>query len=374
VKRSPTRQTKGDKKMANNDGQSAFYESIIGVLKKYESFENKQDIQAFVLEQLADSGCYSEQEPKEVCEEINNTINQLDESFTALRKFKEEGGSRATWLKKNIEKAIANLPEDEQSGIMKGVKTALLNANTEIYSALYEQKLPEGFTETVKDFAMGGINAGAVIKGLEKDIQTSSILNSIIQSGSEALPLLKEQIELPTIKQYFEQKLDSPEDKNIKKVVATAAEIAKKNGFKPLQGKTSSEIAMIVDRGVTTAKLAYKVAAGDVTLADAAEYMTDRAASTVNVAITKTCQTVGSNVGAAIGGTIGSVFGPAGTVVGATVGRAVGYVAGTAVGQFIAKGVNMVADAAKSVARSVCDGVSSAVRSVGNFVSSIFSW
>ena len=35
--------------MSNKD-QSAFYESITGVLKKYEASKNKQDVQSFVLE------------------------------------------------------------------------------------------------------------------------------------------------------------------------------------------------------------------------------------------------------------------------------------------------------------------------------------
>ena len=327
---------------------------------------------SYVLELLAETGGYSEREQKEVFKEISSTIDMLDESFASLQEFKTKGGSRATWLKNKIEKAISKLPDEEQSGIMKEVKTALFNSNSEIYTALYEQQLPEGLSQTIKNYGMSGINAVAVIQGVEKDIQTNSILNAITQSGTEAIPLSKEQIELPTMKQFFEQKLDSPEDKSIKKVVAVAAEIARKNGFKPLQGKTPAQIAMVVDRGVTTAKLAYKVATGDVTLADAAEYLIDRAASTVNVAVTKTCQTVCSNVGAAVGGAIGSVFGPAGTVVGATIGRAAGYVAGTKVAECVALGVNKVAEAAKSVARSVCSGISSAVSSVCSFVCSLW--
>lgn len=357
--------------MSDKD-QSAFYELITSVLKKYETSKNKQDVQSFVLEQLAEAGGYSEQEQKEIFKEISSTIDMLDESFASLQEFKTKGGSRATWLKNKIEKAISKLPDDEQSGIMKAVKTALFNVNSEIYTALYEQQLPESLSQTIKNYGMSGINAIAVIQGVEKDIQTNSILNAITQSRVQALPILKEQIEIPTIKQYFEAKLDSPEDKNIKKVVAFAAEIAKKKGFKPLLDKAPAEIAMIVDRGVTTAKLAYKVANGEVSAVDAADYMIDRTASTVNVAIIKTCQTVGSNVGAAIGGTIGSVFGPTGTVVGTAVGRVVGYVAGTVVGTVITKGVEIISNAAKSVARSVCSGISSAARSVGNFISSWF--
>ena len=357
--------------MSDKD-QSAFYESITDVLKKYDTFKNKQNVNSFVLEQLAKAGGYSDQEQKYVLEEISNTIDMLDESFSSLQEFKVNGGSRAAWLKNNIEKIIFKLPDDEKSVIMKEMKTALFNANDEIYKALYQQQLPEGFSQIIKNFRMSDVNAVAVIQGVDKDIQTNSILNAITQSGVQALPIFKEQFEIPTIKQYFESKLDSPDDKNIKKVVAFAAEMAKKKGFKPLLGKAPAEIAMIVDRGVSTAKLAYKVANREVSAVDAADYMIDRTASTVNVAVIKTCQKVGLNVGAAIGGTLGSIFGPTGTVVGTTVGRVVGYVAGTVVGTVITKGVEIISDAAKSVVRSACSGISSVSRSAVNFISSFW--
>lgn len=73
--------------MSSNE-QTAFNELIAGVLKKYDSFKNKQDIQSFVLEQLAESGGYSEQEQKEVFKEISSTIDMLDESFASLHDFK----------------------------------------------------------------------------------------------------------------------------------------------------------------------------------------------------------------------------------------------------------------------------------------------
>ncbi len=184
----------------------------------------------------------------------------------------------------------------------------------------------------------------------------------------------KEHKEIKAVKEYFKEKLDSPKDKDFKKNVATATIIAKEKGlFKPLNNKTSEEISMIVDKGVTAAKIAYKVGNGELSPIDAVEYTIDRNVAVLNSAIVKTTTQVDGKIGTKVGVAIGSVFGPAGAVSGAAIGNVVGKVAGYAVGKVIGEGVKKVATAVKSVAKKCWEGVKSVASSVWSGVKSFFS-
>lgn len=148
-----------------------------------------------------------------------------------------------------------------------------------------------------------------------------------------------------------------------------AFDIAKENNLLPdiLKDKTSDEVAILVDRGLTTSKLAYKVANGEINQIDAVEYTIDRSVSVLNSIVVATTTKYGGQVGTFLGSKVGAIFGPVGAIFGAKIGNIVGKYAGRAVGTLINKGVSMVASAAKSVVKSIGSGI----KAVG---STIASW
>ena len=127
--------------------------------------------------------------------------------------------------------------------------------------------------------------------------------------------------------------------------------------------------AGIVSIGFDTAKTAYDVANGEISLQEAACRMQDSSAATV-------AGIVGSSKGAAVGSAIGAVFGPWGAAAGGVVGAVVGGIAGSTVGRAVAAGSRKVGSALVSAAKTVVSGAVSAFKSVcssvGSFFSSIF--
>jgi len=321
---------------------------------------DKRDLEKFLVDELKNSKIFqSIDEIKETISEIFSTVDLADEQFHSLRQSKAKGISSVVWLRDIIGKVIEKFPSAEQSNIIRETKNALKKANSDLFSLLYGMEMPNGLSDPINNYGFKDINATAIIQNLKKELENNTFLGAIAFGegfgikGEGFVIVDTEHREIKAVKDYFTTKLDSPEDKQIKKVVIAAAEIAKKNGFGPLVGKSTAEVALIVDRGLTAAKLAYKIGKGEMTSIDVSDYLIDRTASTISTIMIKTCQKVGAEVGKAVGTAIGAVFSPAGAAVGAVVGQTVGYVAGTAVGEVVANGVRKIAIVAKEAVKKV---------------------
>lgn len=122
----------------------------------------------------------------------------------------------------------------------------------------------------------------------------------------------------------------------------------------------------IVAVGIDTAKAAYDVAQGDISLQEAVDRVQDSAAATAG-------GIVGSLKGASVGATFGAALGPIGVAVGGFVGSIVGGIAGSTVGRAISVGSRKVRDAMASAAKTVASGALNVAKSAVSAVSGLFS-
>lgn len=333
------------------------------LLERFDKKPDEMGLEEFLIDELKNSKIFrSIDEIKETISEISSTIDLADEQFHSLRQSKAKGISSVVWLRDIIGKAIEKFPSAEQNNIIRETKNALKKANGDLFSLLYGVEMPNGLSDPIKNYEFKDINATVIVQNLKKELENNTFLGAITFDEGFGIKVDAKHREIKAVKDYFTTKLDSLEDKQIKKVVIAAAEIAKKNGFGPLVGKSTTEVALIVDRGLTTAQLAYKIGKGEMTPTDVSDYLIDRTASTISTAIIKTCQTVGSEVGKGIGTAIGAVFSPAGAAVGAIIGRTVGHIAGTAVGEVVANGLRKIATVAREITSKAVEKVGGKVK------------
>jgi len=312
------------------------------------------------------------QKSEQLVTDISDTIELVDKNYKDLKVAKENGKTRTEWLQGKVDVVVQDLSSDAKNKFVQEIKTNLDISNNDM--------LREVFDETVdlsKEFSNSkyeDLNKKVIIDDFNRQLKDNTVLGAIINENGK-FEIDTKHKEIKAVKEYFEAKLDSDYDKQFKTAVSVATEIAKNKDLLPpsLKDKTPEEISMIVDKGVTSAKVAFKLANGELNAMDAVEYTIDRNTAILNSAIVTATTKYGGIAGGRVGGFIGSIFGPAGTIAGTAIGTVVGKFAGNFVGGLINKGVKKIASVAKSVASSVVSGVKSVARSVGNAVSSACS-
>ena len=353
----------------NNSNESNFINIIEKTTEKI-SNEN-------ALEQLSDiiaqETSLDSSEVKRTVDAISTTIDLIADNFEDLQNAKDSGTSRTEWLKGKLDETIDNYKIENTEEFISEIKDSLKKSNTNIGIEVFGKEID--ISKPLTSSKYDDLNKTAIVNDFQDEIKNNTLLGAIVFENGK-VKIDDKHKDIKAVKDYFESKLDSEKDKDFKKAVSAATVIAQKNNFLPKQiaNKTPDEIAMIVDKGVTAAKVAYKLGNGEVSPLDAVEYTIDRNVAVLNSAITKTCTRVGGVVGGRVGGVIGSVFGPAGTVTGAAIGTVVGKAGGYLAGKIIGKGVEKVASAVKSVAKSAWEGVKSVASNVGNKISSWFGW
>lgn len=334
---------------------------IAEMLEKYSNIQDKNNIDDFLTSVLTDSKAYKdESEISQTVKDISQTIDSISNGYQEIQEYKSKGLSSAIWLRDNLDKAVSHLAQTEKDSVISSVKTAMSNSNNQMLKALTGESSVTEIIPALVTNSFSDLNKTAIANNFKEEIKANTLFGAISFEG--IVPTFDgEHQEVKAAKEYFENKLDCKSDDSFKKVVAAGVEIAKKKDMLPVYvaKMSTDQITSIVDNGVTTAKVAYKVASGDFEVTDATDYLIDRAASRVGTVIKKTCEKVGANVGAVAGATIGALFGPGGAAVGAVVGRVVGFVAGKVVGAVIVEGVKKVANFAKEVVRSCWEGAKS---------------
>ena len=339
------------------------------VLEKFDKNEGKKPAKDLMKSVLMENEI-DEITAVDIIKAVSSTIDLIDDNYQSLKKAKDAGKSRSTWFKEQLDETIKKNKIDKPAELITEIKRGLENSNKKIVVEIFDTEID--LSEPLKNPEFSDLNKTAIVKNFQNELKNNTLLGAITFERS-GFKFDKEHKEIKAVKDYFQEKLDSPKDIEFKKNITTATIIAKEKGlFKPLSKKSPEEISMIVDRGVTAVKVAYKVGNGELSPIDAVEYTIDRNVAVLNSAIVLTTTRVGGKIGARVGAFVGSIFGPAGMIAGAAIGTVVGKVGGYVIGNLISTGVKKVATAAKSIAKKSWEGVKSVASNVWSGVKSLF--
>ncbi len=147
--------------------------------------------------------------------------------------------------------------------------------------------------------------------------------------------------------ELVETAIISGADIGIKTVAAGALKVAAEKGVISLipKGTPAGTIASIVHITVENAKIAYKIATGELTITEGSEKMEQTTVATVSGIA---CAAKGAIMGAYIG----MVLGPIGTAVGSFVGGSIAYMAGSKIGEAVVKGMQKVRGEVREIFQS----------------------
>ncbi|MEG2985531.1 MAG: hypothetical protein RR835_12580 [Peptostreptococcaceae bacterium] len=173
--------------------------------------------------------------------------------------------------------------------------------------------------------------------------------------------------------EVVEQALISGADFGIKAAAAGALKVGVEKGIVKVipKGTPAGIIANIAYVGIENAKIACKVATGELTIQEGMEQMEQTTVSTV-------AGLAAGAKGTVIGAKIGMVFGPVGAAIGGFIGGTVGYMAGAEVAKTVVKGVQKVREKAKNIIKDtgnyIRESAQNAWQSAKSFGRSLFSW
>lgn len=308
-------------------GTEAYEASVIDLILGCQ--QQNGDLDAFLLtalqllpETAADA--------QEISEEITGALRTVAELAEELRRFKTTGGTRRQWLR-------AVLPAE----VYGGAAQALAYTNCSLCEEMLDEPFP---LEEMPD----------ADESLRRAVDLSNLLVAISLKATPGIG----QNDLWLVREAMESDLFSDREHGLKRLLTTGIVLAQKRGLISLSGCAAGQIALMVDRSISSVKLISKVASGETTWLDAMEAGVDRAAATLAATVRIAVARVGGEAGAALGGAIGSVFGPPGQVIGAYVGRFVGRYVGDRIGTALSETVNWVATKAKQAISAVGGTVS----------------
>lgn len=334
---------------------------IYATLEKYSG--NSQPIDSFIAQVLRESDAYSsEAEINQTVVKISATIEAISQAYQDIQSYKAKGLPVNIWLRDNLNKAIQHLPQAEQDAVIEAAKSAMKSGNVEIFKQLTNAQGDINLVADLVSNQFSDLNKTACANNLKEEIKLNVLLNAIALEN-----VSNDESQFSKAAQsYFSAPLDNQTDNDFKKVVAAAVEIAKKKNLlsDELANASTEQITTTVDTGITSAKVAYKVAQNELHPADALDYLIDKAAARVMTTVDTVCRQGGAALGARVGAAIGGLINPMFAAMGATLGGKIGAMAGEKVADFVNTGVSKIASAAKSVAKSVYQGVSSAYNTV----------
>ncbi|MCB5271881.1 MAG: hypothetical protein LHW56_08560 [Candidatus Cloacimonetes bacterium] len=349
---------------------------LFDVLNKYSKSGNKGQIEEFISDFLLSSTAYDTKEKAEsVARDISLAVDAIRLGYEAIQEYKSRGLSNGVWLRDTLDAATSSMQQEEKNLIIHSVKQAMALNNAEFTAMLTTGEVQGSWVPELGAGDFRGLEKTGIAQNLKEEIEANSLLGAISVEGFCQPPNI-EYPQLDIVKEYFEARLDVQSDGDFKKVVAAGIEIAKEQGLLPekLASWSTDELAAVVDKGLSGAKLAYKAAQGEIDVTDATDYLIDRSVSTVGTVVTTTCATYGTAAGGAIGGILGSLFGPAGTAFGTKIGSTIGRYAGKFVGDVVIKGVKKVARAAIGMVEKTWESGKRAASWVGDKVSAAWKW
>jgi hypothetical protein len=332
------------------------------------SFDINSNIDEYLTQKLVSNNIYDYENSLNTIKDISSTLDTIKNLFQELTLYKESGKSTSSWLKKELNYSLSSFSPEEKSNILKEIKNNLSNSNSSIINLFTNENISLDRNITSYDFE-DEIIANSITSNLQDTLKNNVIVKTLSNKFYIEDSNLH-QNESNLVKDFFISDMDSDSEYKLKKIASTALVISKEKGFiKALKNISSDKISMIVDGGLSTVKIGYKLFKGELSAVDCLDYLIDRGAATLSTIVKNYSGVVGSNAGQLIGASIGTVFGPVGTSVGATIGRAAGYFVGNAIGSFVSSGVEKLADFCKSSAKSFFN---KGTEMVSNFVSKVF--
>jgi hypothetical protein len=217
------------------------------------------------------------------------------------------------------------------------------------------------------------INEQIAVQELLGEVQNNSLLTAIscgqqIESLVNNFNTSDENVS-EVAKNCFEGELGNDSELMAKKL-ATCGVIVADNEIpiEALDGMDAPQIAVVVDMGVTIAKVGYKLAQGKMQLTKAVEYIYDRSVAAIGVVTETVLKLQSQLVGTRVGAVIGSVLGPVETMVGAMGGAIVGRLAGNKIAQGIKTGIVKIGKFAKESVVKAVNKAKEAAQKVGKEV------
>lgn len=293
-------------------------------------------------------------------DEVQAYFSRVQQNYDALQAYKQTGKSSAKWFEDQLTKLEQNMP---QSAAL--VVNAMQDGHHEQLRAIGVETDDEPFTQSYS-----GVGKRIATQLTRNVIEQHTYMNML--QTEEQFEALEVKGENPAVVRYFNEQLDSPYDQTFKELgTAALIRVQQTDKIDVLKEKSPTELAAIVDRTYTVAKIGVKIATGDMQPSDATDYLMDRAYAQVETIIHHKAKEVGGNVGATVGAAIGAYFGPVGATVGGVVGRFVGEQAGAVVAKTVTTGLKKVVTYAKEKIGAVANKIGSAISSG---VRSLFSW
>lgn len=169
------------------------------------------------------------------------------------------------------------------------------------------------------------------------------------------------------------QALISGSDFGIKAATAGALKVGVEKGIIKVipKGTSAGIIANIAYVGIEDAKVACKIATGELTVQEGIEQIEQTTVCTV-------AGLVSAAKGTAIGAKIGMVFGPVGTAIGGFAGGTVGYIAGSEVAKNLDKGSQKLREKSKTIVKNtynyIRENTNNAWESTKNFARRLLPW
>jgi hypothetical protein len=348
-----------ENKIKNENTEENDFLNIIDETSKSLTDDSKGNEQLSAF--LENNSNLDSEESEKTIEIISDTLESVEADFEDLQKTKKLGKSRSGWLKDKLDESLGKFKPELKEKFIGEIKKSLSEYNNDTIK--YLSINDTSISESLQNNDFEGLNKSAIANDFETEIKKNSEIGSIIIEDNELIKFENIDKEIQAVKDYFEADFVSPKNLKFKKAVSTAAVIAQKKNLlsDKYKDKSPEEISLIVDRGVTTAKVMYQVGKNKLSALNGLEYIIDRNVSILNTVIVKTTTKYGEYFGGNVGAAIGSIFGPAGTVAGATIGAIVGKASGNAIGKLIGEGV-------KKVSKAVISGIKYVKDKVGNFI------
>lgn len=140
--------------------------------------------------------------------------------------------------------------------------------------------------EKIEEYSKGALSivAGDVIDGI---INSENVSTALVGTDFLAEPISDCVKDLKCVNEYFNSDFGSKSDTDMKKIIASAAVLAKHVGVLPLPKETMQPVAIaaVVDEGLNQVKVAHKVATGVIDADEAVDKLVDFAVARVSTAI-----------------------------------------------------------------------------------------
>lgn len=329
-----------------NEGKLRTFIDIVETCSGVVHSNPKSTSDTLVNVMMQNTGC-SKKEAQTSINEVIRTVDRIENAYNDLRDSISKGSTREEWLLSKIQGLDTSKTGQNINEIMGDVGRAL---NVPSLSA----------DASLSDGDIGNLSETVMVQDIVDTLQS---INPVESKAVERVKTIDFKKEIVALRDYFDSPLNNDKDAQYVKAVSSAAVIAKEKGMLPeeLDNVTNSQLTMIVDQGMSTAKAVYQVGTGEINPIEALGYIFNRKTSKLGVMIEDFCAETGETIGTNIGASVGAIFGPVGSYIGAEIGAFVGNVAGKAVGKVITKGLEVVSDCLTSVGDFISDVADSIV-------------